>query len=56
MTRLAVLIAVALLFGMPAGPGRAQTAETPQAVYDSFDEGFKTPDLIDTQKLLDELS
>lgn len=37
MTRLAVPMAVALLLGMLAGPARAQPADTPRAVYDTFE-------------------
>ncbi|MDH3231675.1 MAG: hypothetical protein OEN55_17945 [Alphaproteobacteria bacterium] len=37
MIRHLVLLAAALLSWAAAGPARAQTTETPQAVYDSFD-------------------
>ncbi len=37
MTRFVVLLAVAVLSWAPAGPARAQAADTPQAVYDSFE-------------------
>jgi len=37
MIRIAVLLALAVLSSTPGGPARAQPADTPQAVYDSFE-------------------